>query len=157
MLEDVKYLLELDYKGHILGPNDAAPYFQSDKIFKHQLSYDNSEIIDLIKSDFGEDIFNSQHMLNCMWIYDTSILKICNKTQLIEAMNKYTACKTNEMGVMNLLFHFKYHLWKEFPLKASNGKFLFEWCESNHPFHTTWKDYCFIKYSCQIFLNNVSN
>jgi len=157
VLEDVKYLLELDYKGHILAQNDAAPYFQADKIFKHQLSYDNSETIDLIKNDFGEDIFNSQHMLNCMWVYDTSILKICNKTQLIEAMNKYTACKTNEMGIMNLLFHFKYHMWKEFPLKASNSKFLFEWCELNHPFHTTWKDYCFIKYSCQIFLNNVSN
>ena len=156
VLNDVKYLLELDYKGHILAQNDAAPYFQEDKIFKHQLSYDNLEIIDLIKNDFGEDTFNSRHMLNCMWVYDTSILKICNKTQLIDAMNKYTACKTNEMGIMNLLFHFKYHLWKEFPLKASNGKFLFEWCELNHPFHTTWEDYCFIKYSCQIYLNNVS-
>ena len=153
VLNDVKYLLELDYKGHILAQNDAAPYFQADKIFKHQLSYDNLEIIDLIKNDFGEDIFNSRHMLNCMWVYDTSILKICNKTQLIDAMNKYTACKTNEMGIMNLLFHFKYHLWKEFPLKASNGKFLFEWCELNHKFHTTWKDYCFIKYPVSISLN----
>jgi len=155
VLDDVKYLLELDYKGHLWAPNVAAPYFQSDKIFKHQLSFDNLETIDLIKNDFGEDIFDSQHMLNCMWVYDTSILKICNKTQLIEAINKYTACKTNEMGIMNLLFHFKYHLWKEFPIKAPNGKYLFEWCEKNHPFHTTWKDYCFIKYSCQIFLNRI--
>jgi hypothetical protein len=88
-----------------------------------------------------------------MWVYDTSILKICNKEELINAMNKYTVCKTNEMGIMNLLFHFKYKLWKEFPSKSSNGKYLFEWCELNHNFYTTWRDYCFIKYSVTIGLH----
>jgi hypothetical protein len=94
-------------------------------------------------------------MLNCIWVYDSSILKICNKQQLIDAMNKYTVCKTNEMGIMNLMFHFKYNLWKEFPLKASNEKYLFEWCELNHNFHTTWRDYCFIKYPLTIGLHEV--
>jgi len=117
------------------------------------LSYDNEEKIELIKCDFGNEIFDSYHMLNCMWVYDTSILKICNKEDLIIAMNKYTVCKTNEMGIMNLLFHFKYKLWKEFPLKASNGKYLFEWCELNHSFYTTWSDYCFIKYPVTIRLD----
>jgi len=153
VLDDVKYLLELNYNNSILAPNDAAPNFRSDQIFKNQLSFDNEEKIQLIKNDFGEHIFESHHMLNCMWIYDTKILKICNKTQLIDAMNKYTLCKTNEMGVMNLIFHFKYKLWKAFPLKASNGKYLFEWCELNHNFHTTWRDYCFIKYPVTIRLN----
>ena len=153
VLEDVKYLLKLDYKNCILAPNDASPNFSPDQVFKHQLSYDNTETVELVKNDFGNKIFEKHHMLNCMWIYDTSILKICNKIQLIEAMNKYTLCKTNEMGIMNLLFHFKYNLWKEFPLKASNGKYLFEWCELNHSFHTTWKDYCFIKYPISIRLD----
>jgi hypothetical protein len=153
VLDDVKYLLELNYNNSILAPNDAAPNFRSDQIFKNQLSFDNEDKIQLIKNDFGEHIFDSHHMLNCMWIYDTKILKICNKTQLIDAMNKYTLCKTNEMGVMNLIFHFKYKLWKAFPLKASNGKYLFEWCELNHNFHTTWRDYCFIKYPVTIRLN----
>jgi hypothetical protein len=90
-----------------------------------------------------------------MWVYDTSILEICNKEQLIDAMNKYTVCKTNEMGIMNLIFHFKYKLWKEFPLKASNGKYLFEWCELNHSFYTTWRDYCFIKYPLTIGLHEI--
>jgi hypothetical protein len=153
VLDNVNYLLELDYKGSILAPNDASPNFRPDQIFKNQISYDNAETVELVKSDFGEEIFGKHHMLNCMWIYDTSILKICDKTQLIEAMNKYTLCKTNEMGIMNLLFHFKYNLWKEFPLKASNGKYLFEWCELNHSHHTTWKDYCFIKYPITIRLN----
>jgi len=155
VLDDVKFLLELDYKNHILAPNDASPNFRLDQIFRHQLSWDNLELIDLVRNDFGDSIFDSCHMLNCIWIYDTNILKICNKTQLIDAMNKYTLCKTNEMGIMNLLFHFKYKLWREFPLKTSSGKYLFEWCELNHSFHTTWKDYCFLKYPITIGLNEM--
>jgi len=157
VLDDVKYLLELDYKDKILAPNDASPNFNPDQIFKFQLDCGKPELIDLVINDIangdGDKMFNSHHMLNCMWVYDTSILKICNKTHLIEAMNKYTLCRTNEMGIMNLLFHFKYNLWNEFPLKNSCGKYLFEWCESNHPFHTTWKDYCFIKYPVTISIN----
>jgi hypothetical protein len=153
VLENVKYLLELNCTNSILAQNDASPNYNADQIFKNQLSYDNQELVELVKNDFGEKIFESHHMLNCMWVYDTNILKICNKDQLIEAMNKYTLCKTNEMGIMNLLFHFKYNLWKPFPLKASNGKYLFEWCELNHSFYTTWRDYCFIKYPITIQLN----
>ena len=154
VLDNVKYLLELDCHNKILAPNDASPNFRQDQIFKYQISYDNEELVNLLKSDFGVEIFEKHHMLNCIWLYDTSILKICNKEQLIEAMNKYTLCKTNEMGIMNLLFHFKYNLWEEFPLKASNGKYLFEWCELNHSHHTTWRDYCFIKYPVTIRLED---
>ena len=153
VLDDVKYLLELDYKNHILAPNDAAPNFRTDQIFKNQISWDKLDLIELIKTDFDEKIFDSHYMLNCIWIYDTNILKICSKPQLIDAMNIYTLCKTNEMGIMNLLFHFKYNLWKAFPLKSSSGKYLFEWCELNHSFYTTWKDYCFIKYPISIRLD----
>jgi hypothetical protein len=64
-------------------------------------------------------------------------------------MNKYTFCKTNEMGIMNIILHFKYNLWERMPIKASNGKILFDWCELNNP-NTTWKDYCFIKYPATI-------
>jgi len=153
VLDNIKYLLELDYKNHILAPNDASPNFRPDQIFKYQISYDNEEMVNLLKADLGEQIFEKHHMLNCMWIYDTNILKICNKEMLIEAMNTYILCKTNEMCLMNIMFHFKYGLWKEFPLKASNGKYLFEWCELNHSHHTTWRDYCFIKYPVTIRLN----
>ena len=117
-------MLELDCADKILAPNDASPNFKPDQIFKFQLDWEKPELIDLVINDIangdGEKMFNSQHMLNCMWVYDTNILKICNKIQLIEAMNKYTLCRTNEMGIMNLLFHFKYNLWNEFPLKNSS-------------------------------------
>jgi hypothetical protein len=148
VLDDVKYILELNYKNKILAPKDGKLYEEQN--FKCQISYYNTELVDSLKSEFGEHILQSNYMLNCMWIYDTDILKLCNKTQLIEAMNKYTFCKTNEMGVMNLLFHFKYRLWETLPIKASNGKILFDWCELNQSYYTTWREYCFIKYPVTI-------
>jgi len=150
VFDSLQYLLNLDYKNKILAPNDAAPYKNPNKIFKNQISFDNLENIEKLKKDFGEGIFDSEYFLNCIWIYDTNILKICNKEQLINAMNEYPLCKTNEMTVMNLLFHFKYKLWEEFPIVNNNGKYLFEWCETNHKHHTTWRDYCYIKYPCTI-------
>jgi len=147
LLDDVKYLLEIDYKNKILAPKDGKLY--EDQSFNCQLSYDKPDLIDSLKSEFGEKILNSNYMLNCMWIYDTNILKLCGKNQLIEAMNKYTFCKTNEMGIMNILFSFKYNLWERLPIKASNGKILFDWCELNNP-NTNWRDYCYIKYPVTI-------
>ena len=154
VLDDVKYILELNYKNKILAPIDGKQLTRTENdTFMNQLDHKDSEIINLVKMDFGDCIFEERFMLNCMWIYDTNILKICNKDQLIEAMNKYTVCRTNEMGIMNLLFHFKYKLWEKLPPVASNGKFLFEWCELNNNFHTTWQNYCFLKYPVTISLN----
>lgn len=151
LLDDVKYLLEIDYKDKILAPKDGKLY--DDQAFNCQLSYDKPELIDSLKTEFGEQILKSNYMLNCMWIYDTNILKLCDKSQLIEAMNKYTFCKTNEMGIMNILFTFKYNLWERLPIKASNGKILFDWCELNNP-NTNWRDYCYIKYPVTILFDD---
>jgi hypothetical protein len=151
VLDTVEHLLELDYRYKILAPNDAAPYFHPDKVFRHQLDHAKPELIEQVKSDFGNDIFGSQYFLNCMWIYDTDILKICDKKQMIQAMNEYPVCRTNEMTIMNLLLHFKYKLWQEFPIKTKCGdKYLFEWNETNHPFPTNWTNYCYMKYPYSI-------
>jgi hypothetical protein len=147
LLDDVKYLLEIDYKNKKFAPADGKLYQNNE--FNCQLSYDKHEMIDSLKTEYGEKILKSNYMLNCIWIYDTNILKLCDKNQLIEAMNKYTFCKTNEMGIMNIMFHFKYNLWEKLPIKATNGKFLFDWCELNNP-NTNWREYCFIKYPVTI-------
>jgi len=147
ILDDVKHLLELDFKGKILAPKDGL--FNKKQTFDCQLSYDNLDIIEMVKKDFGEVIFNEIYFLNCIWIYDTNILRLCDKKQLIDAMNIYTLCRTNEMGIMNLLLHFKYNLWEPFPFKINSGKILFDWSELNNP-NTNWSDYCYIKYPVTI-------
>lgn len=147
VLDDVSHLLALDYKNKILAPIDGK--HNAHNKFRSQLSYDKPEQIDSLVDTLGDTILTSNYMLNCIWIYDTSILDACDKSQLIEAMNSYPFCKTNEMGIMNILFHFKYHLWEPFPINSSNCKYLFDWCELNHP-GTNWKDYCYIKYPVTI-------
>ncbi len=147
VLDDVKHLLELDYKGKILAPKDGKSY--ENQTFNCQLSFDNTDLIEKIKTNFGENILHEIYFLNCIWIYDTNILHLCDKNQLIDAMNTYTLCRTNEMGIMNLLFHFKYNLWEQFPFKLNSGKILFDWCELNNP-NTNWRDYCYIKYPVTI-------
>ena len=147
VLDDVKYLLKLDYKNKLLAPKDGKYY--ENLTFNCQLSYDNKEVIKKVKNDFGENILNETYFLNCIWIYDTKLLSLCNKNDLIEAMNEYTLCRTNEMGIMNLLFTFKYHVWEPFPFLNGNGKILFDWCELNNP-NTNWTDYCYIKYPVTI-------
>jgi len=143
-------LVKLDYKNAILAPNDTGNFKTIPTPFKTQISFHNKELISEIEKEFGNELFESEYFLNCIWIYDTAILDICNKTELIDAMNKYPVCKTNEMAVMNLLFHFKYNLWREFPKKAVNEKWLFDWSELNCPTYSTWRDYCFIKYPVSI-------
>jgi len=147
VLDDVKYLLELDYKNRILAPVDGKHYDHNK--FECQLSYDNPSAVTYLMSQYDETILKSNYMLNCIWIYDTNILDLCDKSILIDAMNCYPLCKTNEMGIMNLIFHFKYHLWEPFPIKASNNKYLFDWCELNNP-GTNWREYCCIKYPVSI-------
>jgi lipopolysaccharide biosynthesis glycosyltransferase len=149
VFDSIEYLLELDCNGSILAPNDAGNYNNPKKIFKTQISLHDSSKVDQLINKYG-NILESQYFLNCMWVYDTSILDVCNKTQLIDTMNTYPICKTNEMTIMNLLFHFKYKLWKPFPIHASNKKILFEWSELNNPNYSTWRDYCFIKYPVTI-------
>lgn len=154
ILDSVKYLLEMEYKGLFLSPNDAGdgPIKRSGKIFNTQISHDNENIVKELLNDFGEDILKSEYFLNCIWIYDTDILKIIKKDELIETMNKYPLCKTNEMAVMNLIINFKYKLWKEFNWKSSNEKYLFDWCEHNIP-GTKWSNFCFLKYPVTIGFN----
>jgi len=153
VLEDVAFLLELDYKDRLLAPKDAKLY--ADQEFRHQLSNDKPELIETFINEYGENVLKSSYLLNCMWIYDTNILNLCDKTQLIDAMNKYTFCKTNEMGIMNILFHFKYKLWERLPIKASNGKILFDWSELNQDHATTWREYCLLKYPATILFDDV--
>ena len=140
--------MEVEYKGAIIAPRDGK--IDAPITFDTQISHDNSELVAKLVAAFGADILQSNHMLNCVWIYDTDILQICNKYQMIEAMNQWPLCKTNEMTIMNLLLHFKYKLWKPFPVNASNKKILFDWCELNSSKPTSWRDYCLIKYPVTI-------
>lgn len=144
-------VLKLNYVGKFLAPDDGGNYLPNpNKLFKTQISQSFKKRILDLQEEFGETILEEPYFLNCMWVYDTSILDIVSKEEMINGMVKYPVCKTNEMALMNLYIHFKHHLWQRFPVRAQNGKILFDWCELNNPSSSTWRDYCFIKYPCTI-------
>jgi hypothetical protein len=150
-------LLKLNYKGSFLAPDDGGNFISPNpnKLFKTQISTHNSIHLKNVFDHFGDDILNQSYFLNCIWVFDTSILHICKKQEMIQGILQFPICKTNEMTNMNLFLHFKYHLWKPFPIyKPLSHKYLFDWSEKNHPTQsTTWRDYCFIKYPSTILLD----
>jgi len=151
-------ILQLDYKGKFMAPDDGGNYVMlpnPDKLFTTQVSQSIPKHVDTLKRDFPKvNDLMEPYFLNCIWVYDTSILDICTKHEMIDGILKYPICKTNEMTLMNLYIHFKYNLWTRFPKNATNGKVLFDWCETNNPLRSTWRDYCFLKYPVTITLED---
>lgn len=144
ILDSLENFLCLEWKGKLLAQDDT--WNDATKRFGCQLEMTNNpDILHTYVEVFGKECLQEPFFLNCMWIYDTSILEIVTKQELLDTMNKFPLWRTNEMGVMNTLFNFKYRLWKPFPLYAHNGKYLLDWCERNRN-NTTWRQYCALKY-----------
>jgi len=149
-------ILQLDYHGKFLAPDDGGNFYPTTpnphKLFSSQISFNSQELITALKYDFPKiNDFNDTYFLNCIWLYDTSILDICTKAEMVAGMLKYPVCKTNEMAMMNLFLHYKHGLWEKFPKHTLNQKILFDWCETNNPNHNSnWSDYCFLKYPVSI-------
>lgn len=147
ILDSLDNFLSLDYKDKFLALDDT--WNDKQKGFSCQLERKNSpETLKEYIDTFG-DVLYEKYFLNCLWIYDTSILKTVTKQEMIDTMNKYPLWRTNEMGVMNTLITFKYKLWQPLPLIAKNGKYLFDWCELNRS-NTKWFNYCGLKYAVTI-------
>lgn len=148
-------LLHMDCTGSILAPDDGGNYVprpNPDKLFITQVSNTSHKPLkDCVEVFGGPSILQESYFLNCIWIYDTKILDICSKQNMVDGMLQYPICKTNEMAIMNLFLHFKHRLWKPFPVHVDGcSKILFDWCELNNPQPSTWKNYCCLKYPCTI-------
>jgi hypothetical protein len=150
VFDKLNILDSIPCEGKIMAPDDA-PAYDNDKRFKLMMELDaNPNAKEELVKEYSKDILDERYFLNCIWVYDTALLNTCNMTEMIDAMNKYPICRCNEMTIMNLLLHFKYKLWKPFPVNASNKKILFDWCELNSSNFKTWRDYCLIKYPVTI-------
>jgi hypothetical protein len=154
VFDEIKYLDNLPYENKILAPDDA-PQYDTGKRFNQMIEHGaNLEVEKRLWENFSKDILNERYFLNCIWVYDTQLLKKCNKNDLIEAMNLYPICRCNEMTIMNLLFVMKHKCWQPFPDFTESGKRLFGWVEYDRDYgpHNTWRNFCYIKYPCTINL-----
>jgi alpha-N-acetylglucosamine transferase len=152
VLDTIGHLLEVPCENSICAPDDAAEYDQ-EKRFGGIIQLDcNPDVTTKLYQEYGTAIIHSRYFLNCIWMYDTAILnKSTNLFQeLIDTMNAYPICRCNEMTIMNLIFTFKYSVWKPFPefSTINTKKHLFGWTEwdRDYGYDKTWRDFCFMKY-----------
>ena len=145
ILDSVQPLLDLDWKGKFLAPDDSDPYDNGNR-FACQLDLNaNPAVCEALFSVYPENILNEKYFLNCMFVYDTELLTKVSFQEMVDAMNKYPICLCNEMGIMNLFFTFKLGVWEAFPQRVGN-KYLFGWNESNYHEGPSWNQFHFMKY-----------
>lgn len=145
VFDSVAPLLALNWKGKFLAPDDSDPYDNGAR-FRIQLDLEaNPEITQLLLTEYSESILDGHYFLNCMFMFDTSLLEMVTFEEMETAMNKYPICMCNEMGIMNLFFTFKLGVWQPFP-QCVNNKYLFGWCESNYREQPDWSSFHFMKY-----------
>ena len=173
VVDRIEYLDALDCTGTLLAPDDAASY-DNEKRFGGIIETDrNPAVVAELFNEYSPDILHQRYFLNCIWVYDTALLHTISFEDCVETMNKYPICRCNEMTVMNLIFTCKHHVWRPFPefvtvkkrahpmqpvdsgiieVDVLDHKRLFGWTEHdrNYGGHTTWRDFCFLKYPSTI-------
>ena len=150
VLDSVKPLLDLDCQGKFLAPDDSDPYDNGNR-FHCQLDIEaNVPVLFELLQEYPQSILEEKYFLNCIYMYDTSILDKFKMEDMEVAMNKYPISLCNEMGIMNLILTFKLAVWKPFPQRTAEGKYLFGWNERNYREAPTWESFHFMKYPATI-------
>jgi hypothetical protein len=148
VFDTVQPLLDIPWKGRFLAPDDCGLVDNGNR-FRCQLDGSaNPPVLQAILDRFGSDILNEHYFLNCLWIYDTTLLSQILVGDLEDAMNAYPISLCNEMGIMNLFFTFLLKVWSPLPFRVPDSpKILFGW--SDRPLHGghSWKDYHIVKYA----------
>ena len=145
VFDSVYPLLDLEWKGKFLAPDDSDPYDNGVR-FRIQLDLEaNPEVTKALLTEYPESILDGHYFLNCMFVFDTALLERVTFEEMETAMNHYPICMCNEMGIMNLFFTFKLGVWEAFPQRVGE-MYLFGWCESNYREGPDWRSFHFMKY-----------
>jgi lipopolysaccharide biosynthesis glycosyltransferase len=153
VVDKIQYLADLPCENVIMAPDDA-PSYDNEKRFGGIIETDrNPEVVSQLFTEYPQEILQERYFLNCIWMYDTALLKTITMKELVDAMNTYPICRCNEMTIMNLIFTFKYKVWKPFPefVPPDGTKRLFGWTEWDRDYgYTSWRTFCFLKYPTTI-------
>ncbi len=141
----VQPLLDLDWQGKILAPDDAGPYDNGNRFVCQVDLNGKPEAVARFQAEFP-NCLRSRYFLNCMFVYDTALLNRCSMDEMVSLMNMLPICMCNEMGIMNLVFTFRLGVWEPFPVRVGS-RYLFGWNESDFEESPSWRSFHFLKYS----------
>lgn len=152
VVDRMAHLLALDSTGVFLAPDDAAPY-DNEKRFGGIIELDAERHPDVVRAwlqEYDPAVLHERYFLNCIWMYDTSLLHRIPMEEFVETMRRYPIARCNEMTIMNLVLSFNYRVWRPFPSHCPDDprRRLFGWTERDRDYgpYTTWRDFCFLKY-----------
>lgn len=148
VIAEVQPMLDLPWRGRILGPNDTDHPSSNGRTFRRLLdTKSNAVVYQSLIDEFTESVLSeTSYLLNCMFVFDTSLLDRIPYTEIIDTMNRYPIAWCNEMTIMNLVFHFRHAVWTPFPTKIGS-RYLFGWSERNYIDRPVrWVDFYFMKY-----------
>lgn len=148
VIASLQPLLDLEWRGALLGPDDTEHPASNGMKFKPQVeSVSNPDAYNALVKEFGESTLNADsYLLNCMFVFDTALLDRITFQELVDTMNMYPIATCNEMTIMNLVFCFRHRVWKPFPAKVGT-RYLFGWNETNYILKPArWVDFHFMKY-----------
>lgn len=138
IFKPIDKFFELDCQNIILAHSDSYPTYEW--TLKNQF---NSIVFPELykelenKYDLNIDYFQSGIML-----YDTNIIKNDTKNILIEMSKKWINSKTNEQGIMNLLFNCEQKIWKQITIKDDDTHYYDYW----ERYYLKYSDYIMLKY-----------
>lgn len=149
VLDSVEPLLMIPWKGKILAPDDSDPYDNGNRLVCQFDWKANPEVSAKILRDFGVGLQSSRYFLNCIFLFDTSLL-LRSPFEVMKAwMVEYPISCCNEMGIMNLFFTVHHKCWEAFPQRCivnNLEKYLFGWNEANYKERPNWEKFVFMKY-----------
>ena len=147
VFDSVDSLLELPWKGKLLAPDDADPYDNGNRLVCQFDWKANPEASAKLLRDFGVGLQSKRYFLNCIFLFDTALLKLRPYEVMKAWMVEYPICCCNEMGIMNLFFTVHHSCWEAFPQRVeSKEKYLFGWNEANYRERPNWEQFVFMKY-----------
>jgi len=132
----VDYFYPKIHENAIVALDDGHPEFT--KKFDSQIELSNTKIVEKLKLIYD---IHSSYFLNCLFIFDTQLIQENTLWNLIELINEYPICKTNEMAIMNIYFHKN---WIPLEIYLGHDLILFDWCERDE---RNWDKYVALKYT----------
>lgn len=144
VFDTVQPLLDLDWRKKFLAPDDSDPYDNGNRFVAQLDMKANPQVVRKLLDRYGgPHLLEMRYFINCIFVFDTSLIKKIPFSQLETMMNEYPIFRCNEMGLMNLAFGV---YWTPFPQRVGT-KYLFGWSESNYEERPDWGTFHFIKYS----------
>ncbi len=141
-------LLQLNYKGVFISPDDSDPYDNGQRLAV-QFDFDtNPEATRHFLETFGKESLQEHYFLDCIFLFDTALIDGMNTFETLKRwMIEFPISCRNDMGIVNLYFHIHKQVWFPLPQRLPDDSgYYFGWNESNYHERPSANQFIVMKY-----------